>query len=566
MESTSPPARSPGSQRTIGSRLPSRRQVALALAGVLALAAALRLPHLGYGLPGTTYVDGFRFVDEARKLAADGAYEPDDFMYPGLLKLLLAMIYGAFGVEGRAALYLVPRLAATAFDLGTVAVVFALARRLGGLRAAILAAGLHAASIIFVTSSRVESADAALAFFLTAALAATFVRRVRLLHCTGAGLLVGLAIGTKFSGVYGALALVFGGVLAVRQGLRAWKAAAGVAVGGVIALVTFLATTPWFLTNLPVFRMAIEVQAEAQRYGQIGHVQSSFFDYLVSPTVTVEQPWLASSLLYNLGPLVLVAGLAATLAALAGRLPRHARPRLPARLLGVYLVLFYVGVAGAGHAKLIRYLAPVLPVFSVLAGVGVARLLSERRAPRSALAWPLVAAALLAWPLARTAPYLAAASRPMTNELAAAWTRTNLPAGASVLLSPFYLDNLRRPDLHILNLKGAATTQYRLTTSIGVDTEQRPLYRPELVDSAREAGIEYVLLNSYFEGSIYDTEENRRWFPKTVAAYAAFRERLEHEAELVFSVRGQDEGRLGPDVHVYRLKAREPRSEGASPP
>ena len=69
----------------------------------------------------------------------------------------------------------------------------------------------------------------------------------------------------------------------------------------------------------------------------------------------------------------------------------------------------------------------------------------------------------------------------------------------------------------------------------------------------RKSGIEYVVLSSYFEGAISDTEENRRWFPKTVAAYRAFRERLAGEADLLFQVRGYDEGRLGPDIEVYRL-------------
>ncbi len=67
-------------------------------------------------------------------------------------------------------------------------------------------------------------------------------------------------------------------------------------------------------------------------------------------------------------------------------------------------------------------------------------------------------------------------------------------------------------------------------------------------------GIQYVVLSSYFEGALSDTEENRRWFPKTVAAYRAFRERLAGEAGRLFQVRGYGEGRLGPDIEVYRLR------------
>jgi 4-amino-4-deoxy-L-arabinose transferase-like glycosyltransferase len=528
------------------------RRLALALGSVIVLAAALRFPHLGYGLPGTTYVDGFRFVDEARAMATstDG-FQPSDFMYPGLLKVLLAFVYGTFGIESKTWLYLTPRVLSALFDLGTVALVFGMARRVSNLYGATLGAALHATSIILVTSSRVETADTTMTFFMTAALFLLTGPKIRPVHFIVAGVAVGCATGAKYSGVYAGLALLFGAILAWKQGAKAPRAAGLAALGGALAAAAFLATTPWFIPLFAIYRKALAVLAEAQTYGQIGHVQTSRLDYLISSTPTCEQPWLASSLLYNVGPLALGAGLAGILLALAGRL------RPPARLYALYAVAYYGIITGTGHIKEIRFLLPALPAFAALGGAAVAELFEKRPALRRAPLQAALAIALLAYPALGTGRYLAASSRPMTNDLAFAWAADHLPAGSTVLLSPFYLESLRRLDLKILTLAGAAQNQYRLGSTLGIDTEVKPLFRPELIASARASGIQYVVLNSYFENALGDTAENRRFFPRSVEAYAAFRDRLAKEGELLYEVDGDREGRLGPDVRVYRLKPAE---------
>jgi 4-amino-4-deoxy-L-arabinose transferase-like glycosyltransferase len=542
-----------------GSRAPSSGSLALSLGAVLFLAAALRLPFLDYGLPGTTYVDAFRFVDEARSIASgDGPFTPQDYVFPGLLKLVLAVVYGAAGVSSRHGLYLAPRILASLADLGTVALVFALARRLAGAYGAVLAAALHAVCVIAVTSARTETADAALTFFLTAALLVLTSAELRPIHFLLGGLFIGCATGTKWSGAYGLCLLPAAAWLHARRGASPARAAGWAAIGGALAAFAVLASTPWLIPRFGLYRRAFEIQADVQRHGQIGHVQSSALDYLVSRAPTWEQPWLGTSLLSTVGLPALAACLAATLAALLGR------PRLPGagsskerRVLALYVVVYYALVSGEGHVKAIRYLLPVLPALWVLTGAGVADLVARRPArPRipAGVAEAAAAVLLLAYPAAVTLPYLAAAGRPTTSDLAVAWARASLPRGATVLVSPFYLEGLRQVDLQVVELSGAAEKQYRVDGALGEDTEQKPLFRPELLPSMRRYGIAYVALGSYFEGALSDTEENRRWFPKSVAAYGAFRARLDAEADLALRVRGHAEGRLGPDIEVYRLR------------
>jgi hypothetical protein len=351
------------------------------------------------------------------------------------------------------------------------------------------------------------------------------------------------------TGLFGGLCLVIGAVLAARRGLGWPRAIAYAGAAGVLSLVVFVATTPWFIGYAESFWAAIQVQAEAQRFGQIGHIQSTPIDYLVSSVRTTEQPWLHSSILYAMGPLVLVAGLLAIGVALSRRLGDGPFA------WALYITIFLVIVSGTGRVKAIRYILAVLPAWSVLVGVGAQAALARWPPParRRSLAAGAVLAALAIGPAYRTVPFVVATGRPTTNALAFDWAKENLPAGSRVLLTPFYLENLTALPIDPRRLKGATQTQYRLRESLGVDTEQQPLFRPELVDRMLPAGIRYVVLNSSFEGNLYDTDENRRFFPVSVAAYAAFRERLEERGTKLWEVEGWRAGRIGPDIAVYRL-------------
>ncbi len=521
----------------------------LALATVVVVAAVLRFAFLSYGLPHTPYVDAFRFVDEAKSLStATGNWTPDDYMYPGLLKLLLAAIYTVFDVESRTWLNLTARILASLWDIGTSACVFLLARKLAGAYAALVAGLCYALCVIAVSSARIETADTMLTFFLTATLLVMTRKKLRGYDFLLAGLLVGCAMGTKYTGIYGGLSVLFGAVFYLQQGERKLRTLGQVTLAAVVALVTFVATTPWLIELHEIYWMAIEIQVEVQQFGQLGHVQSSPVDYLFSPVLTWEQPWLASSLLFNLGPLVLALGLWGMCLAAAGRFAGRGRA------LCLYAALFVVMVSGTGRVKAIRYLLPIVPILAVFVGVAASRLLIGRAETRKQTARLALAAALLVLPAACSLPYVWSARREMTTAMAFDWAKQHLPPGSLVLLTPFYVENLKTLPIRVLRMKHASRVQYRLRKTIGVDTEETPIYRPELVGSMLRAGIQYVVLNSYFEANLYDTAENRRFFPKSVAAYAAFRKTLALVADPVFSVAGQSEARLGPDIVVYRLR------------
>ena len=142
----------------------------------------------------------------------------------------------------------------------------------------------------------------------------------------------------------------------------------------------------------------------------------------------------------------------------------------------------------------------------------------------------------------------------MTNDLAYRWAAENMPAGEKVFISPFFVSNFLRLPIKALSFKSVGMSQYRLPESIGPSSERHPLYRPDVVEGFLTEGVSFVVLNSYFEGALYDSEENRRWFPKSVAEYGKFRERLSEEYVPAYSVPGRGEGRLGPDIDIYTVK------------
>lgn len=522
-----------------------------ALTLVVAVAAIARLWHVAYGLPEAPYVDAFRFVTEAQRLAFDSrGFDPIDFMHPGLLKVVMAVLYGTFDVHEPVAAHVVGRLVCAACDLGTVVAVFVVGRRFGGRLAGMAGGIVYASCVVAVTSSRIITTDTMLAFFLTLSMAVMTKERIRGIDFLLAGMFVGCAIGTKMTGLYGGLSLLTGAVIGGRDQLgyrRAFLYATG---AGVLSLVVFLATTPWFLGYAEAFWAAIQVQAEAQRYGQIGHIQSTPIDYLISSVRTWEQPWLHSSILYTMGPVVLLGGLSSIAIALAGRWGPGPRA------WALYVVVFLVLVSGTGRVKAVRYILAILPAWSILIGVGTRAALDRWPPPERLRGWTagLALAALVLGPAYRTVPFVVATGRPTTNALAHDWAIDHLPPGSRVLLTPFYLENLAALPIDPRRLKGAAQLQYRLRESLGVDTEQEPLFRPELVDRMPLAGIRYVILNSSFEGNLYDTEENRRFFPVSVAAYAAFRQRLDERGTKLWEVEGWRAGRVGPDIAVYRLE------------
>src|ERR1700722_13783042 len=146
----------------------------LRLAIYALLAAVIYLP--GLGMPALWEPDEGRYAEIAREMVVSGDYVTprDDFeLYfekPPLVYWVEAASIKIFGVNEFAV-----RLPAALFSVGQVVVTAALAETMFGAASGFFAALALALSPLFFALARFATLDPALAFFLTAALAAFYL-------------------------------------------------------------------------------------------------------------------------------------------------------------------------------------------------------------------------------------------------------------------------------------------------------------------------------------------------------------------------------------------------------
>lgn len=534
---------------------PEGRAPRIALALILLLAAALRVYRLDFDLPEVQYVDGFKFIDQAAHMAESGNLRPTYFQYPGLYIYLLVGLYRGLGIVSTYGHQLTAAAASAVGGLGLVAATAYAARAVAGPLGTIVAAALAAASPMLLTESRTPAPDGLCVLFATLAIATTVRGPTPLRAWAAAGAALGLAVGAKWTGAFATPVLVAAALATAwrRRSLRFLGLALG--ASGVAALVAFLVTTPFFPSLHAQYTADFAYTVACERGGQIGRVQLNALDYLLSRTPTWETPWLGTSLPSDLGaPAFLFVigglGLAAT-----GRLG------FGGAVYALTAIGYVASVSGAGWIKAIRFLLPAMPFFWSLAGAAAERLVpaAQRRRPG---VWLAVALAVTALPLGHALRYTAALRQASTNARTREWMRAQVAPNSVVFLGPFFTDDLYKLPFRFQWLREVGPRLYGLPPGVGLSPERNPLYGPELVDGLRRAGVEYVVINSYFDGAFANVPENARFFPRSVERYAAFLARLREAADVVHEETGWDAGRIGPDIQIWRFRT---AGEGSAP-
>lgn len=346
----------------------SRTNWLVGLAALTALAAGLRLW-------GSVYAPIMRHPDEIFMVVFpleffSGDLNPHRFYYPTLHFYLLGLVYGVCFVVQKlfaagwsrvefAAYYIFwdpdallfwARTTSVAFAVGTVVWVGALARRLFGPVLGLAAAAVLVADVVHVRQTALASVDAALACWCLGAVWAA----VRLLQCEGmrdyalAGLLVGLAGGTKYPGAVIGGAVLVAHLLAGRGigDRRIWFA-------GLMAALTFAVTSPYILLDYEGFLQHFLFQAAHASRGR-GAEGAPWYQVLLGLRHSLGL----------LGLLLLLAGL--------GRAAYRREQGVV--IVAAAFVLVY-GSISWGELAFARYSLPLLPLMAVLAvgGVGLVR-------------------------------------------------------------------------------------------------------------------------------------------------------------------------------------------------
>jgi 4-amino-4-deoxy-L-arabinose transferase-like glycosyltransferase len=428
------------------SRGQARKRFRLALGTVLALAAALRLWHIGFGLPALNDPDEPVFVMTALDMLREHRLDPQWFGHPATLLLYaLALIVVVVALAGSwlgrwhgvagfvAAVFADPgvaivpmRLFIALCGLATIALTCRLGRRGANARTGLGAALLLAVNALHIAQSQVIRTDMlATALTLWASLHALAIARGGgRRHHVLAGIAIGLATATKWPAVL-ALANV---AAANGRGRRIWLAP-------VVAMVTLFAISPYLLIDHARVLHDLGGEARPHHLGASGH---GFFPNLA---------W------YLAHPLAGSFGAAGLALAAIGLVPgwRDNRALVLAIVPGTLLQI----VVMAGQALIWeRWAVPLLPPVALFAALAL-----DRIATRLPL-W-LAALALVLAPMAITARTRAVMRADDTRQAASAWVRARIAPGASILVEDAAFDLLRRPGPLLFPLGSAGCIDVR---------------------------------------------------------------------------------------------------------
>ena len=421
-----------------------------ALVGLTLLAGGLRFWGLTGGFPHPmTRPDEETILAHTTTLAA-GTRDLGYAIYPHLY-MYLTWLWGAAGLELGEVLGVFPPSTYTAVlredptrilavdrvlsaMAGTAAVplLVVIARPTLGTLSSLGAGGLLAASVLHVRDAHAVKPDAflTLGVVVVLGLAARLASGITGARAVAVGIAIGVATGMKYPALLLGVPAWLAAVLASgAPGWRRWLPPAGILVG-IVALVTFAATSPFLFLN-PATRRTL--------LGVFCSIFPQVFPALPQPPippamVALRPPhtwWqgfvyhVTFSLPFGLG---VVATLAVAVALLWGALDRRALPRLAA----AWLVTWFT-VHGLSPMMLSRYMTPAVPAAALLLA-GATEAFAARIAPARFVApvfW-LLLTALAAEPLAASIGYDSVLARTDTRVLAQRWLAEHVGSGQRV--------------------------------------------------------------------------------------------------------------------------------------
>lgn len=410
------------------------RTAAIGVLLVLGLAAAVRLPGLGNGLPQMQDPDSLFVIQASRFEQMDSVAEPEDVivpdLYPHFLGRVLAGLPGKLEVRAPRGAPLEEHLRAAAkrdvqgrwicalFSLLAVPAVYLLARPHLPVGWAVLAALFAATSLLGTVLSHQARPHAPLFAFTAWSLVAAqrLVRAPTTENLTLAAVASGLALATLHSGAAAVLPVAVACLIVlVRRGPRSFLPLALVGLGPLFAL--YFSYPFFFDGELWAGRPWPE-----NTFDGTGFLRTARTLWAYEPT------------------LVVLAVLAFLPAAILRRSPIEGERdvRLERFVLASFALPYLIAI-GLYYSTWHRFSLPLIPVLSVVAAIGARRVALSVAAFLPAWRSPvLVSVAVLAalFPTLTALRFGWAWSRPHVTTVAARWIEENLdPAETRLVLS-----------------------------------------------------------------------------------------------------------------------------------
>jgi len=394
---------------------------------VLVVALVLRARGIPFGFPLAVHPDEPAILDAALQMLRTGDPNPHFFAYPSLMIYAQALVQGLQYLTGAAlghydavadmgvpTVYRAARLLTVGLSVATVAATFQVTRTLFGPLAGAAAALLLATSSLHSEYGFVAIVDEPTVLWVVLSMvpAARVLRgTARPLDYLLGGLCVGLAAGTKYTGVW-----CFAPLLAAHVAAKRWRSllCAELALFVGVAIAAFAATTPFALLDASTFLH--DVRAEGRHYAT-GHP-----GYEGGPTA---YGFHLVALCRGIGPV-------AALLALAGMAALAASDRRKLAVLAAFPAIYLLFV-GSFPVRFERSALALLPFAAIAAGAAVARAgeLGRHRTPAVAALLVLVLSsagvqAVASW------RHASEITLPDTRWLAKVWIESNLPEGSRI--------------------------------------------------------------------------------------------------------------------------------------
>ncbi|WP_084578916.1 ArnT family glycosyltransferase [Sphingomonas azotifigens] len=411
------------------------------LFAILLLAAVLRLHRLNFGLPALNDPDEPVFIMTAMDMLREGRLNPGWFGHPAtllfyLLALIVLLVGGVGAMLGAwssadafvsavfsdpAVIVLPMRGLSALLGIASVAVTWAIGRRIGGARVGLAAALLLACNPLHVELSQVVRTDM-LATVLMGwctyhALAVAQGGGTR--QAVLAGIAAGLACATKWPALLIVVGPVAAGLFAARDSRAAARA---LAVAPLVAVATLLLASPYILLDYPTVLRDLGGEARPMHLGATGH------------------GFIGNLLWYVHDPLAGSFGIAGLLSAALGAIAL-ARDRANAVVL---LPASAVILAALATQSLVwaRWIVPLLPVVAILAAIGLSMIADAVRPPGARrLVLPCAALLIAGWMAGAT---LRAQQQRADDPRQAAtrWVFAHVPPGRTILFEHAAFDLL----------------------------------------------------------------------------------------------------------------------------
>jgi len=542
---------------------PARNEITLALS-IVGLAALLRVAGIGWGLPDLfEEATPFRRAWEMWGWGAGRGLDlnPHFFNYPsftlytqfvgqGLLYVVMKIV-GAIGspVDYQLA-YLLDknplivhgRLINTIFAVATVWLTFAVGRRTLGQAVGVGAAFLLAINVFHIERSQMIEVDVPLTCFVMLAMffILRLVEKPTRNDYVFAGLAIGLAMSSKYTGAFLVLPLVVGHLLGGRSGRKRQTGLYLVWSLGVAAAV-FLVTSPYTLIDFSSFYRHLSAEREHMSFGHFGAGEIPTWQYYGIALAQRLLGWPTAIL--GVAGLVLLAGLR----------------RRPWALVLTSFVVPYLLVVGTWEMQVDRYLLPILAPMMILAIALIVEGSQTRELARFSESRRRVGVAvivlLLAVPMViMYAPHLRGRLSMDTRTEAREWMEANVSPG-SLIASEFYAPEFFDP-LMFWQLDNAARDRIREREA--VPPFFATLQIPMLSVRAERAAVFYDI-DLYRAADVVVTSSavkerylaNPLRFATQVAFYDSLDAQFERWAKFV------PDGGTGPELTIYRNRSQD---------